>query len=564
LPTEKELIDSILIKGATPGPFYGGGERFLSTCLNGRTISNQTNDHFFDPPWDEVATWGRKHEPGYYERYEPSYLQIPYFLSSSGQAWYIDDASSVFMTFPESGNQFSVRIENNQTEFYTIQRSTPKEALETYTSLVGRQPELPDWAVGVWTNLLEGRDSVFAKANRLKEWNVPVTVIWLIDMYDIESSQGWQFRGWSAGVYGDLSEVTDSLHSLGFKVLSYFHPYQEEKMPRTHNDNPMYHKLDSMGLLLKTTDQYRNSRYRYPASGQYDFHNPLMGEIWQGMIQKVLIRDNFDGYMEDFGDILYLFDLELNKWFTIDYGIETLLTPHQYANSYPLIYHKLTYLNANAIKKDMVSFCRSGSAGSAPYTQILWGGDQLASWNKEFGYPSAITSGISSGLSGYGNWAPDVLCNSPSTELWKRWVQFSAFTPIFRDHLWKNAPTSIDLWTSPETRAYFKRYAEIHMELVPYIQESLAEYRETGTPMIRHMMLEFPEDSEGYYCEYQYMFGPKYLVAPVVEKSDRTKKIYFPEGTWKSYWDLDIIHSTGEWITVPAPLDLIPVYKRME
>lgn len=563
IPAQKEGIDSILFNGKTAGPFYGGGERYLGTCLNGRTISNQPNDHYWDPPYDEeVATWAKKQKPGHYEKYEPTYLQLSFFLSASGLAWYIDDAASVFMSFPEGGDSFSVRIESNQTEFYTIHRSNPKEALTTFTSLVGRQPELPDWAVGVWVNLLDGEDSVYAKANRLLDLEIPATALWIFDMYDIESSQGYQH--WTTGTYGNLREVTDSLHSLGFKVLSYFHPYQEPLMPKTENSNPMYEKLDSLGLLFTTPDHLRTEKYGHNIDGLYDFHQPLMGDIWEDMIHKVLVRDNFDGYMEDFGDLSYVYDRELDKWTVIDYGIKTPLTPNQYVNSYPLVYHKLSYLHAEKLNPDIATFCRSGSAGSAAYTKIVWGGDQLASWSKEFGYPSVISSGISCGLSGYGNWAPDILCNSTSIELWKRWVQFAAFTPILRDHLWVNKPTSVDIWTSQETAEYFKHYAEIHMELVPYIQETLAEYRETGTPMIRHMMLEFPEDEEGYYCEYQYMFGPKYMIAPVVEKGDRTKAIYFPKGKWKSYWDADdVISSAGEWITVQAPLDLLPVYERI-
>ncbi|MFC2098477.1 TIM-barrel domain-containing protein [Bacteroidota bacterium] len=561
LPAKKELLDSIVINVITEGPFYGGGERYLNSCLNGRTIANQPNDHYWDPPWDTTATWAKKHEPGHYEKYEPTYMQISFFLSAGGQAWYIDDAASVFMTFPESGDQFSVRVESNQTEFYSIHRGTPKEALNSYTAMVGRQPELPDWAVGVWVNLLDGTDSVYAKANRLIEWGIPATTLWIFDMYDIESSQGYQH--WTTGTYDNLRNITDSLHNLGFRVLSYLHPYQEPKMPKTDLDNPMYKKLDSLGLLLVTPEQIRIPRYGYNIDGLYNFHIPLMGDLWAEMIQKVLVRDNFDGYMEDFGDLSYCFDRELDKWTVIDYGIETPLSPNQYVNSYPLIYHKLSYLHADAINKDIATFCRSGSAGSAAFTKIVWGGDQMATWSKEFGYPSVISSGISCGLSGYGNWAPDILCNSTSVELWKRWVQFAAFTPILRDHLWVNQPTSIDIWTSQETSEYFKHYAEIHMELVPYIQESLAEYRETGTPMVRHMMLEFPEDPETYFCEYQYMFGPKYLVAPVVEGGDVTKDIYFPKGNWKNYWNSETINSEGEWITVQAPLDFLPVYERI-
>lgn len=560
-PIDKSQIDSIVIKGDARGPYYGGGERYIGTNLDGRTISNQPNDHYWDPPKTESSPWGNPHEPGHYNKYEPTYLQLSFFLTPFGQAWLIDDAASVFMSFSEVGNQFSVRIESNQTEFYTINRKSSKEALKTYTSIAGRQPALEDWALGVWVCILDGQDSVYAKANRLIEWGIPAGVIWTYDMGDIESSQGYQ--NWTTGPYWDLKEMTDSLHSLGFKALSYLHPYQEPTLPKSTVYNPTYHKYKSLGVLLETPDSIRNSRYGHDINGLYNFHLPLMGDLWQQVLHNVVVRDGFDGYMEDFGDLSYCFDRELQVWKAIDYKQETPLTPNQFNNSFPLVYHKLSYLQAAEINPNLATFCRSGSIGSAAYTKIVWGGDQMSNWDKTFGYPTLISSGISCGLSGYASWAPDILSSSPDKELWKRWVQFAAFTPILRDHLWVNDPTSVDIWYDNETAQYFKKYAEIHMELVSYIQEALANYRKTGTPVVRHMMLEFPDDQETYTCEYQYMFGADYLVAPVVDKGHLSKNIYFPKGKWKSFWGKETIDSKGEWIEVEASLEEIPVYERL-
>lgn len=561
VPFDKESIDSIVVEVMAEGPYFGGGERYIGTKLNGRTVSNQPNDHYWDPPRTEVLPWGNPHEPGHYNSYEPTYLQIAFYLNPFGGAWLVDGAASVFGTFAENGEKFKIRVEDDQASFYTIHQESPKEALGTYTSIAGRQPAIPDWAVGVWVNLLDGQDSVYAKANRLKEWGIPATAIWIFDMGDIPNSQGYE--NWTTGPYPDLREMTDSLHKLGFKVLSYLHPYQDPTLPKSTLDNPTYQKFDSLGVLLIPPPEIRNDRYVFEKSGVYNFHLPLMGDMWQGMLRKVLLEDNFDGYMEDFGDLSYCFDRKEQKWVAIDYHQKTSLTPNEYNNSYPLVYHKLSYLQAEAIKPGIATFCRSGSLGSAAYTKILWGGDQISDWDKTFGYPSAVSSGISSGLSGYANWAPDILCNSPDMELWKRWVQFAAFTPIMRDHLWENRPTSVDIWFNEDTPKYFKKYADIHMSLIPYIQQYLAEYRENGVPLVRHMMLEFPGETDAYDCEYQYMFGPKYLVAPVVDKGAIEKAIYFPMGKWKSSWSTDIIDSKGEWITVRAPIDTIPVFERL-
>jgi len=326
----------------------------------------------------------------------------------------------------------------------------------------------------------------------------------------------------------------------------------------------MYGIYDSLGVLLHNQDDLSGQRYnKFSDHGQYDFFDPKMGKIWEDIMHEILLVDNFDGWMEDFGDIGYYYDNELNNWNAFDYGLEYPLSNEEYVNLYSLVYHKLTYLLSGAAKSDVTTFSRSGFAGSAPFTRFVWAGDQHASWRKDVGYPSAISAGISIGLSGYANWAPDILCDSESRELWKRWVQFGAFTPLMRDHLWTNKPSAIDIWTDNESFQYFREYARVHMELVPYIQSAAKVYRETGTPIIRHMMLEFPDDKETYNCEYQYMFGTDYLVAPVVEEGATSKKVYFPEGEWKDFWSEKKIQSKGEWTIVPAPVDKIPVYRRL-
>jgi len=155
------------------------------------------------------------------------------------------------------------------------------------------------------------------------------------------------------------------------------------------------------------------------------------------------------------------------------------------------------------------------------------------------------------------------LCDSPSGELWMRWVQFGAFTPLMRDHLWSYKKSSVNLWTDTFTRAYFKKYAVIHAHLIPYLRKIADNYQKTGCPMIRHMFLEFPDDPETQKCEFQYMLGDKYLVAPVVEEGALTNSIYFPKGKWQDFRTKKIFNSPGTWKTVAAPIDIIPVYERL-
>lgn len=230
-----------------------------------------------------------------------------------------------------------------------------------------------------------------------------MTAIWLFDFDEPVTSTGWPFG--SHGLIKDYRKVTGSIHSLGFKALTYLRHFSFKNLLYYKFDNPMYEMYDSLGVLLHNQADLSGSRYnKFLDRGQYDFFNPAMGKIWEDVIREILLVDNFDGWMEDFGDIGYYYDNELNNWNAFDYGLEYPLSNEEYVNLYSLVYHKLTYLLSDAAKSDVTTFSRSGFAGSAPFTRFVWAGDQHANWRKDVGYPSAIAAGISIGLSGYIDW----------------------------------------------------------------------------------------------------------------------------------------------------------------
>ncbi len=95
-----------------------------------------------------------------------------------------------------------------------------------------------------------------------------------------------------------------------------------------------------------------------------------------------------------------------------------------------------------------------------------------------------------------------------------------------------------------------------------YIRSLYQEAHESGAPIIRAMFFEFPDDDKCWELQDQYMFGGKYLVAPVLEAGMRQREVYLPEGTWKNANNGEIIQGQ-KTITVPAPIDQIPVFEKM-
>jgi alpha-D-xyloside xylohydrolase len=191
----------------------------------------------------------------------------------------------------------------------------------------------------------------------------------------------------------------------------------------------------------------------------------------------------------------------------------------------------------------------------------MWGGDQVPDWSEDNGLPSVVKAGISAGLSGFAVWGPDILSSGTSKELWIRWMEFGALTPIMRDHLWDKPKFAVDLWFDAETIDAFRRYARLHVSLFPYLYTFAQEAAKTGLPIMRHPMLEWPDDPAACNSEYEYLLGDSLLVAPVVKKGARTRTLYLPRGSWVNYWTGESFEG-GKIVTVPAPLDQIPLLVR--
>jgi len=411
---------------------------------------------------------------------------------------------------------------------------------------------LPPWGYGVWANLLEGKDKVLKEASFIRKKNIPVSAIWIFDQENPLSNTGWTH--WTEGYYGrDANLMNDSLHSMGFKSLSYLRPSVSKYLSSYRMDNPKYHEGIQRKIFLDKAE-VTDSR---PI---VDFLTSEALDMWSGFLKEAYLSDHYDGYMEDFGDILY----KENKFrppLYEHYDEQPDITKSEYNNIYPLLYHKFSHMIAKEYDPDYISFSRSGAAGSQSYSRMIWAGDQWPTFDTISGYPTTICAGITAGFSGYSNWSTDILSHSPSRELWIRWVEFSSLVPLMRDHLWEKLPSSIRFLTDEKTVEHFGKYARLHTSLFPYFYTLAHEAHETGIPIMRHTLLECPDEPQGYHNERCYFLGDRIFVAPVIEDGARTRSFYLPEGEWVNYWTGKVIKG-GTKLTVDAPLGEIPLFVR--
>ncbi|HCA20519.1 MAG TPA: family 31 glucosidase, partial [Treponema sp.] len=102
---------------------------------------------------------------------------------------------------------------------------------------------------------------------------------------------------------------------------------------------------------------------------------------------------------------------------------------------------------------------------------------------------------------------------------------------------------------------------KLREKLKPYIAKLYAEASKNGSPLMRAMFYEFPDDAECWNIRDQYMFGGDYLVAPVLHAGETKREVYLPEGKWTEI-NSGKSFEGGKRVTVDAPIEWIPVFKR--
>lgn len=249
----------------------------------------------------------------------------------------------------------------------------------------------------------------------------------------------------------------------------------------------------------------------------------------------------------------------------------------QIGNIYPKEYAKGFYEGMEAEgQTNIVNLLRCAWAGSQKYGALVWSGDIASSWGS---FRNQVAAGLNMGLAGIPWWTTDIggfhggNPNDPEfRELFARWFQWGAFCPVMRLHgdrepKPKDQPTAPgadnEIWSyGDEVYEICKKYIDIREQLRDYTRDLMRQAHERGTPVIRTLFYEFPKDERAWAIETQYMYGQKYLVAPVFTAKQRESKVYLPAGcSWRS-WDGKYQYDGGQTVTVLCPIDTMPVFVR--
>ncbi|MBO7387202.1 MAG: glycoside hydrolase family 31 protein [Lachnospiraceae bacterium] len=497
-----------------------------------------------------------------------SQISVPFALSTLGYGMLWNNPGVGQVTF---GNNMTVwdMYSVKEMDYWITVADTPKEILASYTNATGHAGEFPEDLMGLWQCKLRYRtqDEVLSIARKYKEQGIHIDQI-VIDFFHWTYQGDWKF---DTKYWPDPKAMVDELHEMGIKVIVSVWPSVDRK---SENFGPMWEK----GLLIKT-DRGAAQTYDYQGDCvEIDPFNPETREYLWNVCKKNYFDYGIDGFWLDNSEPDYgVYDFD-NYRYCDGPALEI-------SNFYPQFYSRAFY--DNMVKegvKSPVNLLRCAWAGSQKYGNVVWSGDVPSTFEA---LEDQLQCGINMGLAGIPWWTTDIggfmtddVSDPDFKQLLIRWYQFAVYTAVFRLH-GDRGPYNIppldnrdwgggylhtgqdnEMWSYGEdVFAIMKKYYDIRMELKPYIKSLYDEASKNGSPLLRAMFYEFPEDKECYRLKDQYMFGDKYLVAPILHLNEFEREVYLPEGNWK-------LTSTGETfvggqrVKVKAPIEYMPVFEK--
>lgn len=502
-------------------------------------------------------------QPCYSTVEDPLYKSIPFFLSSYRYGIFVDNTyKSEFKFGTESRDYYSFEVPGGQMVYYFIFGRDYKDIIRQYVALTGKPIMPPRWALGFAQSrgLLTNEKLTREIAQGYRQRGIPCDIIY----QDIGWTEYLQNFEWRPGNYDNPRKMLADLKEMGFKVVVSQDPVVSQA------NRAQWQEADSLGYFV--TDTLTGKTYDMPwpwggNCGVVDFTRPGVADWW-GELQQKPLDDGVAGFWTDMGEPAWS-----NEDQTERLTMKHYLGMHdEMHNVYGLTWDKVVKEQFEKRNPDRRIFqmTRAAFAGLQRYT-FGWTGDcgNADDVNQGWGQmanqiPVLLSAGLgiipftTCDISGY---CGDITDYPGTAELYTRWVQLGAFTPLSRIHHEGNV--AVEPWLfGPEAERDATAAIRLKYSLLPYIYTYARQAHDTGLPIMRPLFLEYPQDAETFRTDAQFMFGAELLVAPVVKKGARTKNVYLPEGTWIDYHDKRTEYAGEQWTTVDAPLSVIPLFVR--
>ena len=496
-----------------------------------------------------------------------SQASVPFAISSMGYGLLWNNPGVGRVVF---GNNI-ISYESYATkilDYWFVVEDTPAKIEETYAKATGTVPMMPEYGLGFWQCKLryQTQEELLEIAREYKRRNLPLDVI-VVDFFHWPKQGDWKF---DADYWPNPDEMIRELEAMNVKLMVSI-------WPTVDRESENYEEMLEKGYLIRTERGFRTGLNFEGATIHYDATNPNARKfLWEKVKTNYYDKGIKIFWLDEAEPEYSAYDFDNYRYFR---G-----TDLEIGNIYPVEYARTFYEGMQAEgQKNIVNLLRCAWAGSQRYGALVWSGDIASSFES---MRNQLAAGLNMGLAGIPWWTTDIggfhggdPNDSAFRELFVRWFQWGTFCPVMRLHGDREprqpqygttggahccSGAANEVWSYGEdVYKICVKYMNIREKMRGYTRKLMEEAHLKGTPIMRTLFYEFPEDKECWEIEDEYMYGDKYLIAPILEAGVNERRIYLPVGVQWKECNCGCIYYGGQYITLTVSLDSMPVFERI-
>ncbi|MNW47970.1 Alpha-xylosidase [compost metagenome] len=487
---------------------------------------------------------------------ESLYQSIPLLIhhtASHSFGLFIDHPGKTVIDLRESADSYSIEASNREIDLYVITGPKLKDVVAGYSKLTGKMPLPPLWSLGYQQSRFSYMDQeeVITLARNFRAKGIPCDVIYL----DIHYMSEYKVFTFDEDKFPDPAGMMKELKELGFRIVPVVDPGV-----KVQDGYEVYDKGIDEGRFCQTPDGNQYVGNVWPGPSVFpDFTDESTREWW-GAMHQFYVDYGISGIWNDMNEpSVFNSPTKTMDASVVHRNDGNPKTHGEMHNIYGLLMSQATHEGMGKLLQGERPFVlsRAGYAGIQRYAAV-WTGDNRSYWDH---MRLSISMGLNLGLSGVAFCGSDIggYMHHTSGELLARWTQLGVFTPFCRNHSAIETRNQ-EPWTfDAEVEEICRQYIELRYRMLPYMYSLFYDSACSGLPIMRPLVMEYPEDQNTYHLSDQFLLGENLLIAPICEPGKQHRVVYLPEGVWYDYWN-GTRYLGGAHIIAHAPLDVLPMY----